>query len=209
MLILVILVAINRIDAYINFYDYLLFDVINRLDGLELISQISAQINLSSFGTYDLLIFSNFIAGIPFLDAATALKEAGLTSSKNYLLNVILKSSQIDINNSFITDLFYFGGHLFLFLGSLFLGWLSAKTDIAIRSGQWLNNKITCALVFSIGYNFFRIEQDFFGLFISSLRDFIIIYILFLSVRFKKSHFYHSSCAHSVLAHDEGFQDKI
>lgn len=175
-------VVIERLDAFPDFYGYFMFDIVKRVDGLELISLIDVVKPIPLFGTYDFFMFSNLAAVIPFWEEAAVLKELGLTSSKSYLLRVVLNFDQMDINNTIITDLFYFGGYPFLVFGGVVYGYFVSWFDKIIKGGKWLSGRAMIAFVISFGINGIFIENDFSGLLFSILRDFFIIYIAFFFI---------------------------
>jgi len=178
------IVAMSRVDFFYDLYSYLVSDVLKRLDGLELISRISIAGYIPFSGTLDFLVFSNFVASIPFLEDATELKAAGMTSSKQYLLKYILGVNEIDMNNSFVTDLFYFGGYPLLVIGSAGYGFLVKKVDTLLKGEAWLGSRAMLAMLMAFVINAFKIEMDFFGTILDILRDIPIIYIFLIGVSF-------------------------
>jgi len=182
----VIFVVLHRLEGFDDFYSYFIVDFLKRLDGLELISLVNDHKTIPFFGTYDFLVFSNFLSSIPFLDSAKALKEIGLTSSKSYLLQSVLDLKQMDMNNTIVTDLFYFGGYPFLAFGGFFYGFYVTKFDVLVRNDRWLCNRLTLAMLISFGINALRIEQDFFGMVLAVFRDFFILNIFLLGLSFKR-----------------------
>ena len=181
---LAFLIGLGRVKDFDSLSVYFIEDVLRRVDGLELISLVDRIVDIPFFGTLDVNVFSNFLAVIPFLEVASILKEMGLTSSKGYFLQIILGYSQYDINNSLLTDLYYFGGYILLIFGSFFYGYLVMKFDISIKSNSIWRGRVQMAFMLSFLMNAFRIEQDFFGIVLNTFRDFIIFYILFLTFRF-------------------------
>lgn len=187
LILLACLIGFSRINDFIDLGKYLQNDILSRLDGLELISLVHEQSNIPFWGSFDFLIFTNFIASIPFFEEAKALKAVGLTSSKNYLLQVILGRSQMDMNNSLLTDLFYFGGYPLLVLGSGIYGYCSAKLDFFILSETLFSSRLKTSFMMSFFINSLRLEQDYFGILISIFRDFLILYFIFLGIKFVRN----------------------
>lgn len=177
-------IGLDRSSDFDRVSEYFFEDVLRRLDGLELISIVDGVVNIPLFGTLDTHIFANFLAGIPFYEGAAALKEAGLTSSKSYLLQVVLGFDQFDINNSVVTDLYYFGGYPLLIAGSCLYGYLVMAFDLAVRSNDICRNRRRMAFMLSFLVNALRIEQDYFSIALSTFRDFLILYFLFYGFRF-------------------------
>lgn len=172
-----------------NFSLFFLKDFIYRVDGIQLLSMLSESGRASPFGTYDNNMFIFFIAKIPFLEVSNELKILGLTSSKAYLLNEVLFMDMVDFNNTMITDLYYYGGYLFLFAGVSLYGFLIQRFDQYIQSGYLLENRVRAAFYISFALTTLLIERDFFGMLIDILRNFILIYGLLLFVKLSKTYF--------------------
>ena len=182
-----LLVFASRVDNFGDTSDFAMTELFTRTDGLELVSLLAAARTIPFFGTLDPLMFTNFVAMIPFLEIATQLKELGLTSSKNYFLQVILGIDAFDINNSVVTDLYYFGGFIGVALGAMaYAGTLSAL-DRRIHAGRFWDSRATAALLFAFAINAVRVEYDFFAVVIAILRDFLIIFSCFFFMRFRKT----------------------
>ncbi|EKD99138.1 MAG: hypothetical protein ACD_23C00112G0006 [uncultured bacterium] len=181
---LALLIGLDRIKDFDSLSVYFIEDVLKRIDGLELISLVDEIVDIPFWGTLDINMFSNFLAAIPFLEKASVLKEMGLTSSKSYLLQIILGYTQFDINNSVLTDIYYFGGYILLIVGSCVYGYFVMKFDLSIRSNSLWQSRAKMAFMLSFLINAIRIEQDYFSIPFNILRDFIILYLLFLGLRF-------------------------
>ena len=177
--------TLYRLYEFDGLFEYIQGDIISRLDGLDFISRVANEKFIPWFGTYDLRLFSNFVAAIPFLEAAAALKEIGMTSSKNYLLNEILGLIQMDAVNTMVTDLYYFGGYFLLIIGAVHYGYLVMRFDIAAKTNDLWSSRIQMAFMFSFLINALRIEVDYFGVWLNILRDFCILYGMSLTIRFR------------------------
>ncbi len=184
LLVAIAVVGVSRLEAFKDVSDYFIFDLLKRTDGLEFVSLVSSSTQIPLFGTLDFQIFSNFIAMLPFLEVSSELKAAGLTSSKSYLLQVVIGSQQLDINNSVITDPFYFAGFIGLTIAALIYGFCVGSFDRLIKNGGMWKNRAIAALLLSFLLNAFKIENDLFGIVLSTARDFLIVYLLFLLFRF-------------------------
>lgn len=182
--ILVVSIFLFRIDTYNNIAEYLIEDVLRRVDGLELISIIDEVVDIPFIGTLDFKMFLNLFAVVPFLEGTTLLKELGMTSTKSYYLQVILGYPQFDINNSMATDLYYFGGLIMLAVGGVFYGCLVWKLDFYFKSGRIWRSHILLAFMLSFMVNGLRIEQDYFAIVLNVVRDFIILYIIFFGLNY-------------------------
>jgi hypothetical protein len=184
--ILIFFISSVRLSGFDDIGGYIFVDIFSRLDGLEFSSKLSNEGVAPWWGTFDVNIFSNFLSVLPFLDSARELKVDGLTSSKNYLLQNILGSSQFDVNNSVITDLYYFGGYLFLILGGALYGYYVSRFDASVKSNKLYDSRLSIAFAFSFLLNAFRFELDFFGMIVSISRDFILIYLILFMIKIKK-----------------------
>ena len=145
---LALLIGLDRIKDFDSLSVYFIEDVLKRIDGLELISLVDEIVDIPFWGTLDINMFSNFLAAIPFLEKASVLKEMGLTSSKSYLLQIILGYTQFDINNSVLTDIYYFGGYILLIVGSCVYGYFVMKFDLSIRSNSLWQSRAKMAFIF-------------------------------------------------------------
>lgn len=180
----IVVITFYRLNDFDGFFEYIREDILSRLDGLDFVSQVAGQVGISWWGTHDFLVFSNFIAAIPFLEEANALKEIGMTSSKNYLLQQVLGLAQFDVVNTLATDLYYFGGYFLLMIGAAIYGFLVMRFDIVARTNRLWSSRIMMAFMFSFLINALRIEIDFFGMVINILRDFSILYCILLTINF-------------------------
>lgn len=181
-----LLVFASRVDNFGDTSDFAMTELFTRTDGLELVSMLAAARTIPFFGTLDLLMFTNFVAMIPFLEIANQLKELGLTSSKNYFLQVILGIDAFDINNSVVTDLYYFGGFIGVAMGAIAYAGTLSTLDRRIRAGRFWDSRATAALLFAFAINAIRVEYDFFAVVISILRDFVIIFSCYFFMKFRK-----------------------
>lgn len=181
---LAFLIGLDRIKDFDGLSVYFIEDVLRRVDGLELVSLVDQAVEIPFWGTLDTNVFSNFLAAIPFMEKASALKEMGLTSSKSYLLQIILGYAQFDINNSMLTDIYYFGGYILLIIGSCFYGYLVMKFDLSLRLNNLWRDRVKVAFMLSFLMNGIRIEQDYLSILFNTLRDFVILYLLFFGLRF-------------------------
>lgn len=182
----VFIMATIRLSDFADISGYVLADFVSRLDGLEFSSKLARESTSSVWGTMDFNVFLNFISAVPFLDSASELKAAGMTSSKNYLLQEVVGSSQFDINNSVITDLYYFGGYFFLAAGGMFYGYLVKRFDLVMKSNRIWTGRASLAFMMSFMINAFRFESDYFGMALSVFRDFCIFNVVFFAVNLIK-----------------------
>lgn len=168
-----------RGDNFLSFYDYLQTDVFERLNGLYISNELIRSYH-PWLGSWDFSLFQYFTASIPFLESSSELKSLGLTSSKNYLLRDVLESPQYDVNNSIVSDPFYLSGIFGVMLIGYFYGFLAKQIDLIILRRTFFNSKFAYVIMIVIIMNLIRLESDFFGIFITFVRDIIIIYPLIL-----------------------------
>lgn len=178
----IFIMATIRLSDLADISGYVLADFVSRLDGLEFSSKLAGEGTTSWWGTMDFNVFLNFASAIPFLESAAELKVAGMTSSKNYLLQEVLGSSQFDINNSLITDLYYFGGYFLLVTGGIFYGYHVKRFDLVMKSNRIWKGRASLAFMMSFMINAFRFESDYFGLILSIFRDFFILFVVFSAI---------------------------
>lgn len=183
---LVFYVSMSRFQVYADLDLYLLNEYVKRLDGIELISRLDNAVNIPFYGTYDYRMWSNLIAMVPFLESARELKAEGLTSSKSYFLQVILNTKEFDSNNSLVTDLYYFGGYLLTFFGAMVYGFIVMKFDRALRNKYIWKNRAILAFMCSFFINGWQFENGYTGVVVSTIRDFIILYLLFYGLVYMK-----------------------
>jgi len=174
-------VGASRMGAYDSIPEFVMTEFVQRTDGLELLSRVSSELGAIPFaGTRDPLVFLNFVAMIPFLDQAAELKALGLTSSKGYLLAQVLGSNKMDINNSVLTDPYYFGGVLGVIVFGLLYGFYTRRIDSIIKNGAIWRSRWLSAFGLAVVLNAWRVETDLFGLIFVVLRDAVICYAIFL-----------------------------
>lgn len=179
----ILLIAVGRSEYFNSTTDYIFQDIIQRTDGLELISTVNQKVDIPFHGTLDFRIFNNFWAMIPFNPESAALKADGLTSSKNFLLREILTVPIFDANNSAVADLFYFGGYIGIVVGALVYGFFVGKFDVLVSTNRIWMSRTRAALFLAFMINAWRIEMDYFSIFISTGRDFVLIYLVLLFLR--------------------------
>lgn len=180
----VLIVGMDRIKDFNSFYELLIHDFVKRTDGLELISLVNKNIQIPFVGTLDSRIMINFISMIPFHSEAQELKLTGLTSSKNFLLREIIGAETFDMNNSVVSDLYYYGGFIGLIVGSLVYGYFVGKFDVAVKTSTIWSGRARAAFLLAFMINAFRIEVDYFSIILATSRDFIVMYVLFLALQF-------------------------
>ena len=138
--------------------------LIERLDGLNLVDQVLRRNDTVIWGTWNPEMFRYMVSYNPFAQESSALKFAGLTSTKQWVLSNVLHSGSIDAPNSLVLDPLYFGGLGLLALCFLALGSACQVFDRSARSGSWTTNRYATALFLAFGVTAATIvEKDMFG----------------------------------------------
>lgn len=150
-----------RAENYYSFGNYMQVEVVQRLDGLNLVSQLRDARLLSYGGEFDPLLFSPLVSKIPFLDAAREAKLMGRTSSKQYFIQSVLRKRNLDESNSMIADPLYFGGLAGLILFFMTFGYLIARFDSFIARGRLFEKIGSTSIVIAFGTSFIMFEADF------------------------------------------------
>ncbi len=167
-----------RAGSYVRSADYYITEVVRRLDGLNLVTDLRDFGYIKAFGNFDWNMFTPLISKIPFLEAARQAKMEGRTSTKQYLLQDVLGEARLDTSNSLITDPLYFAGIPGVIIAFLGLGYLVAKFDDCVEKDRLLNKPFATALLLSFGLSFCLVEKDFIGTIASIAQFFIICYVL-------------------------------
>lgn len=176
-----------RSDNYFSARDYLQIEVFQRLDGLNIVSQMRSANLMPYNGTWDVEVFTPLISKIPFLEAAQEAKLRGQTSSKQYYLQRVLRSDKIDDSNSMITDPLYFGGILGLAVVFIIFGRLCLTFDNFVNKTPFHSDIGSLALALAFGTSFISFEADFVSAVVNTAQGWIIILIiLFVGCRYSR-----------------------
>lgn len=170
----------QRAGNYSSLNNYLLAEVYQRLDGLNLASQLRDAHLLDNSGQYDGRMFEPLISKIPFLEAAQQAKLLGRTSTKQYYIQDLLKSFRLDDSNSMVTDALYFGGLAGVVIAFFLLGWLIARSDSFIAQGKMFTNWTSTIVTTAFVSSFSLIEQDLVGSIAAFFQTVIVIGLFFL-----------------------------
>lgn len=162
-----------------NLDDYIAAEVLQRMDGLEIVSKIIdkygyhlAGINLNS-------IMSSLIAMIPFSDEAVQLKLTAYTTVKAVILDQELDSQFRDINSFIILDSYYWGGILGVTGIGGMIAYFSRLVDKRIGvTSEWIFQLFLVSIVI----NFVVLEREAIGIIFSVMRDWIVL--CFMSIIF-------------------------
>ena len=165
--------------------DYFSAEVLQRLDGLEVISYLIGIHGYRLSGIDPFAISNPIIASIPFLDASVALKAAALTTVKSTILLNEYDSSLRDINAFIILDVYYWGGVIGLAISAFIFGFLASWVDNNIELNE---SSIYQLLMVSIILNMTVMERESISLVFGIVRDFLILWIaskVFLFYKFE------------------------
>jgi hypothetical protein len=178
----------DRAAKYYSASDYLQTEVIERLDGLNLVTQLREAQTLPYSGTFDPMLLSPLISRIPFLEAARSAKEIGRTSSKQYFLQDVLRNGRYDDSNSIITDPLYFAGIAGVILSFVALGSIIARFDLVVEGGRLLLGRLSTALMFAFAISFVMFENDFVGSLAAFLQSLgLMVPLLWVGCRYQSS----------------------
>lgn len=173
-----IYVSAQRLNSYARVDDYLFNEVVRRLDGLNLVSELRDYGYINYLGSFDSAMFGPLISRIPFIEAGRIAKLEGITSTKQYFLKSLLNTRRIDDSNSIILDPLYFGGLLGLAIAFVALGYLIAKFDRYVAEGKLFSSHIGITLSLAFITSFVTIEVDYFGALTSFLQNFFILFVV-------------------------------
>lgn len=174
-------VSLQRAADYGSRGDYLFTEVYARLDGLNLVTKLKEASLLSNWGHFDYGMLSPLIAKIPFLEAAQTAKLLGRTSTKQYIIQDLLRGRNFDDSNSMITDPFYFAGLIGVAVAFLVLGRAMRLFDRFIAEGRLLVAfwPTTIALAFATSVAVF--ENDYVGS-LANMAQVTIVIAIFLGL---------------------------
>lgn len=170
----------QRAANYSSLNNYLLAEVYQRLDGLNLVTQLHDAHLIDNWGQYDGRMFEPLISKIPFLEAAQQAKLLGRTSTKQYFIQDLLKSFRLDDSNSMITDALYFGGLAGVAIAFVILGWLIARSDAFVAQRKMFTHWTSTIMITAFVSSFTLIEQDLVGSIAAFFQTVIVIGLFFL-----------------------------
>jgi hypothetical protein len=177
--------SLQRLSNYARVEDFLFYEIVRRLDGLNLLTELQAFGFIRFLGTFDFQMFNPLISRIPFLEAGRIAKIEGITSTKQYYLKSLLNSGRIDESNSLITDPVYLFGGIGVFILFLILGYAISKFDYFVKKDRIFHSRIGLSLALSFVTSFAIIESDLFGAITTFFQNFVIIYAMNLIILHK------------------------
>ena len=163
-------------DVGRSFDEYFSAEVVQRLDGLEVVSEIVSIHGYQLLGINPSAALIPLIALVPFLDEAVQLKANALTSVKAVMLERELGSELRDINSFVVLDAYYLGGFIGVVIVGFIIGLLARWVDLYI--GRRVGVVLFVGMV-SIASNLLIIEREALGMTVSMFRDFIILFFVF------------------------------
>lgn len=179
--------SLQRSAGYASFNEYLLREVYQRFDGLNLVTDLRDAGLLNRIGQFDFEMFSPLLAKIPFLEAAYIAKLLGRTSTKQYFLQDLLGRSQLDAANSMITDPLYFAGWAGILIAFCTLGYIIARIDRFVANGRLFYDLNKSALAIAFVTSFALIENDLMGAASTFVQNYALTALL-LIFGFKREH---------------------
>ncbi len=168
----------QRSSSYSSFNDYLFFEVYQRLDGLNLVTDMRDAGLIDKVGQFDFSMFAPLLSKIPFLEAARAAKLMGQTSTKQYYLQELLGRSQLDTSNSMIADPLYFAGWLGVIVAFVLIGYAIARSDRFVAGDALMRNANTSAIAIAFATSFAVIENDLVTGVLSFVQNYIFVALL-------------------------------
>lgn len=162
-------------DASVN--DYFSSEVLQRVDGLEVVSQIIDKYGYQMTGVNASAALNPITSLIPFLDKAKELKAEALTTVKSVILEQELDSKSRDVNSFIVLDTYYCGGILGVTLVAILIAYFSRLVDKKIGvTSNWIFQIFLIAIVI----NFVVMEREAVGMVISIIRDWLILCVVAL-----------------------------
>jgi len=170
-------VTISRMSLYEDksANDYLSSEVLQRVDGLEVVSQIIDKYGYQMTGINASAALNPITSLIPFLDRAKELKADALTTVKAVILEQELDSKSRDVNSFIILDTYYCGGLLGVTLVAIIIAYFSRLVDKKVGvTSNWIFQIFLVAIVI----NFVIMEREAVGIVISIARDWLILCVV-------------------------------
>lgn len=160
-------------DASAN--EYFSSEVLQRVDGLEVVSQIIDKYGYQMTGINASAALNPITSLIPFLDRAKELKADALTSVKSVILEQELDSKFRDVNSFIILDAYYCGGILGVVFVAILIAYFSRLVDKKIGvTSSWIFQIFLVAIII----NFVVMEREAVGMVISITRDWLILCVV-------------------------------
>ncbi len=112
----------------------------------------------------------------------------GLTSTKQYYLQILLGRSQLDTPNSMIADPLYFAGWAGVALAFLALGYTISRFDGFVEKQNIMSSKNKLSIAIGFVTSFALIENDMVASLTVFVQNYIFTYLLMtFGTKYKKS----------------------
>ncbi|RYF11513.1 MAG: hypothetical protein EOO77_19195 [Oxalobacteraceae bacterium] len=170
--------SLERAKSYSSLNEFLLLEVYQRLDGLNLVTDLRDAGLINRTGQFDFAMFGPLISKIPFLEAARIAKMMGRTSTKQYYLQELLGRSQLDTANSMIADPLYFAGWAGVVIVFTVIGFAIARSDAFVGRGGFMVRKQPSAIAMAFVTSFAIIEIDLVAAVLTFIQNYILISLL-------------------------------
>jgi hypothetical protein len=153
---------------------YFSAEVVQRLDGLELVSRVVDIHGLNVFGVNFIAVQNPIISHLSFLEESSRLKRLGLTSVKSVVLDNEIGSSLRDYNSFIVLDIFYVSGMMGIMIFGLMLGRICRLIDRTIYLNK---SRVILVVSIAVAMNITILERELFSILFSVTRDFFILLI--------------------------------
>lgn len=170
--------SLERAKSYSSLNEFLLLEVYQRLDGLNLVTDLRDAGLINRIGQFDLAMFGPLISKIPFLEAARVAKMMGRTSTKQYYLQELLGRTQLDTANSMIADPLYFAGWAGVIVAFAAIGFAIARCDAFVGRDAFMTSKQPTAIAMAFVTSFAIIEIDMVAAVLTFVQNYVLISVL-------------------------------
>jgi len=155
-----------------DLFEYVSAEVLQRLDGLEVISKIVELHGYQFTGINPVAILNPIISSIPFLNTALILKADAMTTVKSLVMFLEFDSPLRDVNSFLVLDVYYWGGMVSLIIVAYVVGWAARLVDRGIgMSRGWVHQLFLIALV----VNLTVLESESISLILGTFRNWLIL----------------------------------
>ncbi len=158
-----------------DLFEYVSAEVLQRLDGLEIVSRLVELHGYQFTGINPVAILNPIISSIPFLDNALILKADALTTVKSIVMIQEYDSSLRDVNSFVVLDVYYWGGMVALVIVAYVVGWTARLVDRGIGMSRGLVYQ--CFLMAAV-VNLTVLESESISLILGIFRTWLILLLV-------------------------------